>query len=121
VDDTILTYFAAWNERDHDERSGMLERVLTSDAVLVDPTGRWSGVAGLSERIARYHAAAPGTRVVPASAVDAHNDVVRYGWSIVDADGAEVIEGLDVAERAEDGRLSRILMFHGPLPASGAA
>jgi hypothetical protein len=31
------------------------------------------------------------------------------------------MEGLDVAERDTVGRLQRIMMFHGPLPASGAA
>jgi len=29
------------------------------------------------------------------------------------------MEGLDVAERDGDGRLRRIVMFHGPLPAAG--
>jgi len=36
---------------------------------------------------------------------------------IVDAEGRNVMEGIDVAERVDDGRLKRILMFHGPLPA----
>jgi hypothetical protein len=89
---------------------------LTDDVELVDPTGRWLGIDGLAERIGRYHASAPGTRVVPASGVDAHNDLVRYSWSIVDPEGSRVVEGLDVAERTDDGRLRRILMFHGPLP-----
>ena len=35
----------------------------------------------------------------------------------VDAEGRNVMEGIDVAERVDDGRLKRILMFHGPLPA----
>ncbi len=29
------------------------------------------------------------------------------------------MEGIDVAERVDDGRLRRILMFHGPLPPAG--
>jgi hypothetical protein len=48
---------------------------------------------------------------VPASGIDAHNDVVRYAWTIVDA-GGDIMEGIDVAERATDARLRRILMFH---------
>jgi len=58
---------------------------------------------------------APGTKVVPASGVDAHNDVVRYAWKIVDSQGSDVMEGLDVAQRVDDGRLQRILMFPGSL------
>jgi hypothetical protein len=55
----------------------MLERSVTGDAELVDPTGRREGIDGLAERIGRYQSAAPGTKVVPASDVDAHNDVMR--------------------------------------------
>ena len=99
-----------------EERHHLLERSLTDDVELVDPTGRWQGVAGLAERISRYQSAAPGTRVVIASGVDGHNDAVRYAWKIIDAKGQEIMEGLDVAQRVSDGRLKRILMFHGPLP-----
>jgi hypothetical protein len=115
VDDILVTYFRAWNEHDPDERRRLLELAVTEDAVLIDPTGQWDGAAGLSERIGRYHAAAPGTVVVSDSDVDAHNHVVRYAWKIVAQDGTAVMEGTDVAERGYDGRLKRILMFHGPL------
>jgi hypothetical protein len=54
---------------------------------------------------------------MPASGVDAHNGVARYAWRIIDPQGRHVMEGLDVAEHIDDGRLQRILMFHGPLPA----
>ena len=113
----LVDYFAAWNETDPDERSRLLRRSLSDEAELVDPTGRWRGVDGLSERIGNYHAAAPGTKVVPASGVDAHNGVERYAWKIVDPVGNEIMVGLDVAERDARGRLERIVMFHGPLPA----
>ncbi len=116
IDDALSIYFAAWNEPDPDERRRLLARSVTDDAELVDPTGRSQGVDGLAERIGRYQSAAPGTKVVPASGVDAHNDVVRYAWKIVDSQGRDVMEGLDVVKRVDDGRLQRILMFHGSLP-----
>lgn len=116
MDDAIATYFRAWNEQDAHRRRQLLERCLTDDAVLVDPTGRWEGVAGLVERIGRYQSAAPETEVVTASGVDAHNDLGRYAWKIVDRQGQDIIEGIDVAERLDDGRLRQVMMFHGPLP-----
>src|SRR5438034_8637432 len=48
-----------------------------------------------------------------------HNDLVRYAWKIINREGQDFMEGLDAAERADDGRLKRILMFHGPLPTAG--
>jgi len=116
MENAVVIYFAAWNETDSDQRRRLLERSVTDDAELVDPTGRSQGIDGLSERIGRYQSAAPGTKVLPTSGIDAHNDLVRYAWKIVDPEGQDFMEGLDVAERADDGRLRRILMFHGPLP-----
>jgi hypothetical protein len=54
--------------------------------------------------------------VLPGSGVDRHNNLERYTWKIVDPSGNQVMEGLDVAERDDSGRLRRVLMFHGPLP-----
>jgi hypothetical protein len=119
VDEILADYFAAWNEADEGERSRLLCRSITDEAQLLDSTGDWRGVDGFAERIGRYHTLAPGTRVVPASGVDAFDQVLRYAWKIVDPQGHDVFEGLDVVERSDDGRLSRILMFHGPLPPDG--
>jgi hypothetical protein len=116
VDDVLATYFAAWNEPNPERRRQALERAVMPDVELVDPTGRWEGVAGMVDRIGNHQTSAPGTEVIPGSGVDAHNDVVRYSWRIVDGEGRELMEGIDVAERAGGGRLKRILMFHGPLP-----
>jgi hypothetical protein len=113
----IARHFEAWNEPDPAERLRLLAECLTDDFELVDPSGRLLGHEGLSARIAQYHADAPNTKVAPGSEVDAHSDLVRYAWQIVDSEGNVLIEGLDVAERAPDGRLRRVLMFHGPLPA----
>ena len=118
MDGTLLEYFAAWNETNADERRRLLQKCVSDDAELIDPTGRWRGFDGLSERIANYQAAAPGTAVMPSSGVDEHNGVERYAWKIVDPSGNELMEGLDVAERGPDGLLQRILMFHGPMPAA---
>jgi hypothetical protein len=66
--------------------------------------------------IDKYRSALPDTAVVPASGLDSHNDLVRYGWDIVDQHGHRVMDGLDVVALASDGRLRRILLFHGQLP-----
>ena len=116
VDEVLTAYFDAWNEADSTKRESLLRRSLSEDAELIDPSGRWQGIAGLSDRIGRYHEAAPGTRVIPGSGVDSHHDLERYVWHIVGPTGDPVMEGIDVAERDRDGHLVRILMFHGPFP-----
>jgi hypothetical protein len=69
--------------------------------------------AGKVRRASRNASAAttrplPGTVVVTASDVDAHNHVVRYAWKIVDQEGHTVMEGTDIAERSNDGRRRRL-------------
>ena len=120
VDSTLIDYFAAWNETNADKRRQLLGRCVSGDAELIDPTGRWQGIAKLSDRIGNYHSSAPGTTVVPASGVDEHNGIERYAWKIVDSSGNELMEGLDIAQRDPTGRLHRIVMFRGPLPPASA-
>jgi SnoaL-like domain len=112
----IDTYFQAWNETDATARRALLEGCMTADAELIDPTGRFRGVDGVGERIGGFHESSPGALVVKSSGVDQHNGLARYSWDIVDPHGNTVLVGLDVAEREDDGRLRRVLMFFGPLP-----
>src|SRR5438132_17159 len=89
---SVTTSLAACNETDAGERGRLLRCSLSDDAELLDPLGRWRGVEGVSNRIAQFHSGAPGTTVVPRSRVDAHNDVERYAWDIVDPTGTEIME-----------------------------
>jgi hypothetical protein len=50
VDDVIGDYFEAWNEADPEQRSLLLERSVTSDAELVDPTGLVAWIGRRQER-----------------------------------------------------------------------
>jgi hypothetical protein len=112
---TISEYFQAWNELDSDRRRDLLARSVMPDVQLVHPTfGRSRGSDALAGHIASYRQAMPGTEVVLTSGIDAHNQIARYTWEVVDAGGRTLVAGLDVVELAADGRLERILLFHDP-------
>jgi hypothetical protein len=116
---TIDTYFEAWNATDDAERCILIERCLTNDVELIDENGRFSGHDGLGALMAKFHQAVPGGRIVKTSDFDEFEGITRYSWDVVDADGNTKSGGLDVVEQGADGRLRRIVMFHGPLPALG--
>ena len=116
---TIDTYFEAWNATDDAERRILIERCLTNDVELIDENGRFSGHDGLGALMAKFHQAVPGGRIVKTSGFDEFEGITRYSWDVVDADGNTKSGGLDVVEQGADGRLRRIVMFHGPLPALG--
>jgi hypothetical protein len=117
LDDAIGTYVAAWNEQDPARRRDLLERSLIGEVEVVHPSwGRSHGIDAISEQIGRYQSAMPGTTIGLTSGIDVHNELGRYEWKVFDERGQEAMAGIDVVEIAGDGRLKRILMFHGPLP-----
>lgn len=117
IDAQIAAYDEAWNAPDEPTRTRLLEDSLTSDAELIDPSaGSVRGRTAINERIAGFSNRFPGARVTITSGVDEHNGFARYGWTITERGGKAVLEGIDVVERAEDGRIKRVIMFFGRLP-----
>jgi hypothetical protein len=116
---TIDTYFEAWNETDDAARRALTESCLAADVVLIEEHGRFSGHDGVEALIAKFRQALPAGRIIKTSGFDEFEGITRYSWDAVDADGNTVSDGLDVVEQDTDGRLRRIVMFHGALPTLG--
>ena len=119
-DDAIAKYDQAWNAADAETRLALLRQSLAPDAELIDPqAGRIRGHEAINARIAGFAERFPGSRVAITSGIDEHNGVGRYAWTITDKDGTPLLNGIDVVDRAEDGRLERVVMFFGELPPAG--
>lgn len=115
MDAVIESYDRAWNVAGHDERAALLAEALTDDCELVEPRGRFAGRDAIVKRIDGFAERFPGARVEITTSIDEHNGLARYGWTIVDGDGKAILDGIDVVERAPDGRFKRIIMFFGAL------
>lgn len=115
MDAILQMYDRAWNTSDGAERRRLLDEALTEDCDLVEPRGRYAGRAAIVERINGFTDRFPGAKVEITSKLDEHNGFGRYSWEIHDREGTEVLRGIDVVERTEDGRLRRIVMFFGDL------
>jgi len=103
-------YLAAWNERDADARRALVERAFAADATYVDPHRSGAGHDGLDAMIAAAQDGLAGHAVQPNGDVDAHNDRVRFSWTLVGPDGAVAI-GRDFAIVGDDGRLRDVTGF----------
>jgi hypothetical protein len=114
--EVVAAYGAAWNEPDESSRRKLLEEAWADDGVYCDPTADVDGREGLVAHIAGFHQQFPGARIEFTSGVDEHDGWLRFAWTMVDGDGATVMEGFDAGELAPDGRLRRIVGFFGPLP-----
>ncbi|MEX2226371.1 MAG: nuclear transport factor 2 family protein [Dehalococcoidia bacterium] len=117
VPETVAAYIAAWSETDDAKRRALIEQAWAEDGLYVDPAAEGRGRDALAQIIAGFHAQAPGGRIDVASGIDQHHNQVRFAWNFVQADGKTAIEGIDVGELAEDGRLARIVGFWGAPPA----
>jgi hypothetical protein len=114
----VADYLAMWRETDEAARAERIAQVFTEDGRHVDPNADAQGHAGLAEMITAVHALYPGFTMRQTTAIDAHNDQLRFGWQLQSADGSLTLDGIDVGEVAADGRLQRITGFWGDLPAA---
>jgi hypothetical protein len=119
----VERYFDTWNEPDTGKRLALAEQTWEHGARHVDPNVDVTGAVGFSEMVAAVHQQYPGYTFRLASTVEAHHDVVRFSWEIVDPDGNVALSGIDVGKIAEGGRLVSITGFFGataPQPAGTA-
>lgn len=112
----VEKYFDTWNEPAADKRLALAEETWAPNARYVDPNTDVTGAAGFSEMVAAVHEQAPDHRFRLSSAVEAHHDVLRFSWELVDLEGNVALAGIDVGRVAGDGRLASIQGFFGVTP-----
>lgn len=108
-------YIAVWNEADPERRRALIARTWTEDGTYVDPLMAGEGVEGIDAMVAAAQAQFPGHRFELTFGPDAHNDVVRFTWTLVAVESGETAAvGVDFATVAPDGRLRAVTGFLEP-------
>src|SRR5262245_49314525 len=118
VNEIVLGYLAAWNERDTIRRRELIGKVWTEDATYVDAHRRGAGHDGINEMIATAQAQFPGYRLHLASGIESHNNYVRFSWAAGGVPEAPLyLGGTDFGTIAPDGRLKIVAGFVDASPA----
>lgn len=104
-------YIATWNEADAAQRRELIARVFTEDATYVDPVMAGSGHDGIDAMIAAAQQQFPGFRFTLVGTAEAHNDRIRFSWSLGAAGAPPAARGTDFAVVAADGRLRAVTGF----------
>ena len=108
----VERYLDAWNETDAHARRSAIAAVWAEDARYVDPLASVSGHDQISDLIHAVQAQARGHVFRLLDGVDAHHDVMRFGWELVPESGGEPVAiGFDVAITGDDGRLASVVGF----------
>lgn len=118
---TIDGYFECWNTTDPQRRAAAVARTWAEDATSSDPLNEVTGHDQLTAMLAGVQEQYPGHTFRQVGAADSHHRLLRWGWEMVDPDGARLLDGIDVALVGEDGRLTYLAGFFGAdLPAAAA-
>lgn len=116
VPELIDRYCAVWSEPSPSRRAELLAQVWAHEATYTDPSIHATTSDELLAHIERVLARRPGSRVVRTSVVDIHHGIARFSWHVIQADGAALPDGLDIAELSSNGkRIRRIVGFFGPM------
>ena len=118
TNEIVHAYMAAWNEQDEGKRRRLLEKAWADDGRYTDPMADAAGREALVALISQFHKQMPGAGILPTSGIDDHHGHLRFAWKMTAPDGSTGMEGIDIGQLAEDGRLQSIVGFFGPPPAA---
>ena len=111
VNTVVDRYVAFWNESDAARRDALVADVFAPDAQYAGPLVEGAGLDGIAMLATRLKEHLSDFRFNRTSDVDAHHDVVRYGWELVPAGGGEVFAaGVDFC-RVVDGKMQSVSAF----------
>lgn len=113
---TIDTHLEAYCEPGPERRIELLAAVWIESGALIDPPFEGTGHAAISGMCEAALQNYPGHRFRRSSEVETHHAFARYAWDLVAPDGTVAVNGLDVAEFDEGGKL-RVVGFFGELSA----
>lgn len=118
VNETVVNYLAAWNERDAKRRRELVARAWTEGGSYVDAHRSGSGYDGIDAMIDKVQGQFPGYRLRLAGGIEAYDGHVRFSWEAGAAPEAPLyIAGTDFATLASDGRLQDVSGFTDAAPA----
>jgi SnoaL-like domain len=118
----VERYLGTWNETDADARRAAVASIWADDGRYVDPLADVKGQDEIADLIGTVQQQVAGHvfRLVDDDGrIDAHHNVVRFGWELVPDSGGEPLAiGFDVAVTADDGRIRSLLGFLDKAPAA---
>jgi len=109
-------YIDMWNETDTTARKARIEQLFAPDGRYTDPLADVTGHDQIDAMINAVQQQFPGMHSTLVGPVDAHHRQARFGWALGPAGAGSLIDGFDVLERDDDGRVTLVLGFLDKVP-----
>ena len=103
-----------WNTSEPTKKAELVEAALEHNIHFVDPNYNIVGRKEFLDMVAEVQNRIPGAVYSHASSIDTHNNHCRYHWAI-HRDGSLLMEGFDVTEVNDGGKIVKITGFFGEL------
>src|SRR5581483_2628932 len=118
VNELVVSYLAAWNERDAVKRRALVARTWTENGAYVDAHLHGEGHDGIDAMIATAQARFPGYVLGLVSGIEAQNGYMRFSWAGGGTPDAPLyLGGTDFAIIAADWRFQTVAGFVDAAPA----
>jgi hypothetical protein len=118
VNETVVRYLAAWNERDPKRRREIIAATWIEEGSYIDAHRRGEGHGAIDAMLAATQAQFPNYRLSLVSGIETHNNFVRFSWAAGGtAEAPLYIGGTDFATIAPDGRIKTVAGFTDAAPA----
>jgi hypothetical protein len=119
ANELVVTYLAAWNERDPQRRRELVAKTWTENGSYIDAHRRGDGIDGIDAMIATAQAQFPGYTLRLVSGIEAQNGYVRFSWAGGGTPEAPLyLGGTDFAVINGDGRFQTVAGFTDAAPAA---
>ena len=106
---------ASWNEPDAAKIRGHLDAALAPTVRFVDPSIDLTGIEAFEANVHEVQSRIPGATYSRTSGVDSQHNFHRYHWAI-HQNGELLINGFDVAQTDDDGKVVCVIGFFGDIP-----
>ena len=103
-----------WNTNDAAEKSALVDAALEHNVHFVDPNHNIIGRKAFLAMVEQVQSQIPGAVYSRTSDIGFQNNHCRYHWAI-HMNGEQLIEGFDVTEVNDAGKVVKIIGFFGPL------
>ena len=113
-EENLNKMLAIWNSSDADEIERLTGEALEHNVHFADPNHNIVGHKAFIDMVHLVQSQIPGATYSRASEVDMQNNFCRYHWKI-DLNGKRLVDGFDVTEVNDAGKIVKVLGFFGLL------